>query len=214
MKQAVITGGSGLLGQAIATALQKPGWKILTPSRAEVDVCDKAAIQSYFQIHSPELLVCGAGMIADSPLLRLTEKMWDDVLATNFQGAVDCARAAIPKMIESRAGHIIFISSFSALNPPLGQVAYATAKAALLGLTQDLSSSYGSFNIRFNTILPGFLETHMTTGVSEKRRKEILKSHTLGRFNTPAAVGKFIYHLHHDLPNTSGQVFQLDSRNA
>lgn len=212
MKQAVITGGSGSLGRAIASALEGLGWKILTPARAEMDVCDKTAIQSYFHDHPADLLICVAGMTRDTPLLRLTETMWAEVFTTNFKGAVNCARAVIPKMIEKRAGHIIFISSFSALHPPVGQVAYATAKAALLGLTQDLSQTYGSFNIRINTILPGFLETRMTAGISEKRRKEILHSHTLGRFNTPAVVGKFIYHLHHDLPNTSGQVFQLDSR--
>ncbi len=212
MKQAVITGGKGSLAQAIAAALEEPGWKILTPSRAEMDVCDKMAIQRYFHSHSADLLICVAGMIYDMPLLRLTETMWDQVLTINFKGAADCARAVIPKMIENHAGHIIFISSFSALHPPVGQVAYATAKATLVGLTQDLSRAYGSFNIRINTILPGFLDTRMTATVSEKRREEILNSHILGRFNTPSAVGKFIYHLHHDLAHTSGQIFQLDSR--
>ncbi|MEO8617612.1 MAG: SDR family NAD(P)-dependent oxidoreductase [Luteolibacter sp.] len=214
MKQAVITGGNGSLGQAIAVALQKPGWKVHTPTRAEMNVCEETAIQSYFLNHPTDLLVCVAGVICDTPLLRLTEDTWDDVFATNFKGAADCAKAVIPQMIENRTGHIIFISSFSALHPPVGQVAYATAKAALLGLTEDLASRYGSSNIRVNTILPGFLETRMTATVTETRRKEVLNTHVLQRFNTAALVGKFIRHLHHDLLHTSGQIFQLDSRIA
>lgn len=60
--------------------------------------------------------------------------------------------------------------------------------------------------------MPGFLETRMTEVVTKPRREEILKSHTLGRFNTCHTVGAFIHFLHHQLPHTSGQVFQLDSR--
>lgn len=214
MKQAVITGGSGSLGQAIAAALKKPGWKIDTPTRAEMDVCDETAIKCYFQNHPSDLLVCVAGITCDAPLLRLTENMWDDVFMTNFKGAANCAKAAIPNMIKKQAGHIIFISSFSALHPPVGQAAYSTAKAALLGFTQDLASRHGSSNIRINVILPGFLETRMTASVTEKRRIEVMNEHVLQRFNTPTIVGKFIYNLHHDLPHTSGQIFQLDSRIA
>ena len=115
-------------------------------------------------------------------------------------------------MIQQGNGHIVFISSYSALHPPLGQLAYATAKAALLGLTQSLARENGHHGIRVNAVLPGFLETRMTELVSEKRKIEILANHTLGRFNTPVEVAKFIRYLHQDLCHTSGQVFQLDSR--
>ena len=212
MKHAVITGGSGSLGGAIAVALESPGWKVLTPSRIEMDVCDETAVLGFFEGQSADLLVCAAGIVRDAPLLRMTEEAWSDVFTVNFRGAVACARAALPKMIETGAGHIIFISSYSALHPPVGQSAYATAKAALLGLTEDLARSYGPSNIRVNVILPGFLETRMTKEVTAKRRGEVLEAHVLHRFNTPETVGKFIRHLHHDLPHTSGQVFQLDSR--
>lgn len=56
------------------------------------------------------------------------------------------------------------------------------------------------------------METRMTETVSNARKAEILADHALRRFNAPAAVAKFIRHLHEDLPHTSGQVFQLDSR--
>jgi 3-oxoacyl-[acyl-carrier protein] reductase len=115
-------------------------------------------------------------------------------------------------MLARNTGHIIFISSFSALHPPLGQVAYAAAKAALLGYVADLAGRHGRSNIRVNAVLPGFLETRMTETVSARRRSEILAAHALERFNTCREAAGFIRFLHHDLPHTSGQVFQLDSR--
>jgi 3-oxoacyl-[acyl-carrier protein] reductase len=110
------------------------------------------------------------------------------------------------------AGHIIFISSQSAIHPPPGQAAYAAAKAALLGLATELACRHGPAGIRINTVLPGFLETRMTAPVSAARKAEVLAGHVLGRFNTCEAVGRFIRFLHQDLPHTSGQVFQLDNR--
>lgn len=212
MNVAVITGGSGTLGQAIASTLAAPDWEIHAPSSGGLDVRDSEAVRGYFHQHPPDLLVCAAGVVCDSLLGNLNEADWDELLAVNFKGALACARAVLPSMRQRQCGHIIFISSFSALHPPVGQIAYATAKAALLGLTRDLARSHGPHGIRVNAILPGFIKSRMTKGVSEKRQAEVLADHALGHFNTPEAVGKFVRHLHHDLPHTSGQVFQLDSR--
>jgi 3-oxoacyl-[acyl-carrier protein] reductase len=212
VKNLVITGGGGDLGKALATVFAEAGWNVFTPSRCELDVIDSAAIRNYFDSRQLDLLVCAAGITRDVPLLRMRENEWDEVIAVNFQGSTNCAAAVLPGMIRQGHGHIVFISSYSALHPPAGQAAYAASKAALLGLTGDLAARYGSSNIRFNAILPGFMETQMTQTVSTVRKTEILTDHSLGRFNTPATVAKFICHLHEHLPHTSGQVFQLDSR--
>lgn len=193
-------------------AFHSPDWKIAAPPRNQLDVVDSTSVREFFEGRQVDLLVCAAGMISDSLLIRTEETVWDDIVAVNFHGAATCAKIVLPGMIQRRVGHIVFISSWSALHPPAGQSAYATAKAALLGLTRDLSRNYGKHKIRVNAILPGFLETRMTSPVTEFRKKEILEDHHLGSFNTPDAVGKFIHFLHHQLPHTSGQVFQLDSR--
>lgn len=212
MNHLVITGGSGGLGRAIVEVFAAPSWEIAAPPRAELDVTDPAAIRSYFESRPVDLLVCAAGIIRDAPLARLSETAWDEVFAVNYQAAAACAAAALPSMIGRGCGHLIFISSHSALHPPVGQLPYATAKAALLGLTASLARINGLHGIRVNAILPGFLETPMTESVSGKRKTGILDQHALGRFNTPDTVAKFIRHLHEDLPHTSGQIFQLDSR--
>ena len=212
MKRVVITGGSGGLGRAVSRVFADAGWRVDSLASGDLDVTDPRAVTAYFSAEPLDLLVCCAGIISDGPLLRLGEEDWDRTLAVNFKGAAACARAVIPGMAGRREGHIVFISSHSAIHPPAGQAAYATAKAALLGLTTDLARLHGPDNIRINAVLPGFLETPMTAAVSDKRREEILADHCLGRFNTPAATAKFIHDLHHHLPHTSGQVFRLDNR--
>ncbi len=212
MQEVTITGGSGDLGQALADEFSSD-FLVRAASRSELDVTNREAVQRYFSNCAVDLLICAAGLIHDAPLAKMTVQDWDRIFAVNYQGALNCAQAALPKMRQQGSGHIVFISSYSAIHPPAGQVAYAAAKAALLDLTESFAAEHGKDQIRVNAILPGFLETRMTQAVSEKRRAEILTAHHLGKFNTTVHVAKFIRHLHEQLPFTSGQVFQLDSRN-
>jgi 3-oxoacyl-[acyl-carrier protein] reductase len=212
LSRAVITGGAGSLARATAAALREPGWIIDSPDRTQLDVTNPAAVDAFFATRRVDLLVCAAGIIRDAPLARMSGDDWDAVWAVNYPGARACAKAVLPGMKSRASGHIVFISSFSAIHPPPGQAAYAAAKAAILGLVSDLAKRHGPDNVRVNAILPGFLETRMTQNLSAKRRAELLREHVLGRFNMCEQVGKFIHFLHHHLPHTSGQVFQLDSR--
>jgi 3-oxoacyl-[acyl-carrier protein] reductase len=211
-QHAVITGGTGSLGRAIAQALDADGFIVAAPGSRELDVRDISAVRAYFLDRSVDLLVCSAGITRDAPLAKLTEQSWDETWNINYEGSLLCANAALSSMVARGSGHIIFISSFSAHHPPIGQTAYASAKAALLGLVSDLAVRHGTSNIRVNAILPGFLETAMTASVTGKRRVEILDHHTLGRLNTCENAAKFIRFLHREMPHTSGQIFQLDSR--
>lgn len=214
MKQVVITGGSGGLGTAIIAEFRDAGWEVLAPTRAELDVRNPDRIRSYFADRTPDLLVCAAGVTRDALLPRLSEGDWDEVIEVNYHGAVKCAKAVIPAMVRRGEGHIVFFSSHSAIHPPMGQVAYAAAKAALLGFTAEQARLCGGYNVRVNAILPGFLETRMTEVLSGSRVKEVQEAHVLGRFNTPSAVAGFVRFLHESLPHSSGQMFQLDSRIA
>ncbi len=210
----LVTGGRGGLGRAVIQAFDTPDWEVCAPGREELDLLDPGAVNAVLGSAPVDLLVCAAGSTRDAPLARMDESMWDEVFSVNFAAAAACAAAVLPGMIGRGRGHIVFISSYSALHPPVGQAAYATAKAALLGLTEDLARENGRHGVRVNAILPGFLETKITATVSAHRKAEILTDHVLGRFNTPEAVAKFIRFFHEQLPNTSGQAFQLDSRPA
>jgi NAD(P)-dependent dehydrogenase (short-subunit alcohol dehydrogenase family) len=212
MNQAVITGGGGTLGSAIVAALQGPQWEVHCPSKSELNVTKAFETHQYFRHLSTDLLVCAAGIIRDAPLAKISEATWDEVFDVNFKGAFNCAKAVIPTMEARSSGHIIFISSFSAIHPPHGQSAYTTAKAALIGLTKQLANEHGHLGIRVNAILPGFIPSRMTANLTPPQVERFRNDHALKRFNGAIEVANFIRFLHHELPHTSGQIFQLDSR--
>lgn len=212
LKRAIITGGTGGLGRAIEEKFRKEDWEVITLGRSGLNLSDAEAVRSFFRETSCDLLVCAAGMIRDQPISRMEEGEWDEVFWLNFIAASDCALAALPGMVERSSGHVVFISSYAAIHPAVGQAAYATAKAALLGLTKDLATKYGKHGIRVNALLPGFLETPMTEAVSPKRKEIVRQLHALGEFNTVAAAADFLWFLETSMPFTSGQSFQLDSR--
>jgi 3-oxoacyl-[acyl-carrier protein] reductase len=209
---ALITGGEGDLAQALVTALRQEHWQVLCPSRAELDVTQEASVQGYFQRRTRlDLLINNAGMIADQLLVQMTLEAWDRVQAVNLRGAFLCTRAAVPIMQTRREGHVLFVGSRSAKSGPMGQANYAAAKAGLMGLAQSLAREYGSDNLRFNVILPGYLETKMTRTQSAGQIQKARAAHVLGRFNNVAESARAIV-LIAGLENVSGQCFQLDSR--
>jgi 3-oxoacyl-[acyl-carrier protein] reductase len=212
LKHVVITGGTGGLGKSIAEQFKAAAWKVSALGRKDLNLNDSSEIVKYFSANPCDLLICAAGVIDDQPLAKMDESSWDEIIGINYTAAKECALAAIPKMIENGSGHIIFISSYAANHPSIGQAAYATAKATILGFTRDLALNHGSNNIRVNAILPGFMNTPMTENVSIKRKQEIRELHALGEFNRPQIVAEFIHFLEERMPLTSGQVFQLDSR--
>lgn len=211
--QALITGGAGDLAKVIQSSLELAGVRVLAPGRDELDVSNSESIKSCIAAAGDvDLLVCGAGLTIDKPLARMTESDWTQVMDVNLKGAFLCAREVSRGMMKRRTGHVVFIASFSAVHPPSGQANYAAAKAALLGMMKSMAQELGPRNIRVNAILPGFLETKMTRDLPDNVKQASLSRHTLGRFNTPDAVARFVSCLHLQLPNTSGQVFNLDSR--
>jgi 3-oxoacyl-[acyl-carrier protein] reductase len=210
---ALITGGVGDLARAVSAELKTAGFTVNALSRSELDVTDTASIAAAFaSLARLDLLVCCAGLTADHSMAALSEADFDLVLRANLTGSFRTARAALKLMARQRLGHIVFIGSFSALSGPAGQANYAAAKAGLIGLTQSLAREYGARNIRVNCIVPGFMETKMTAPLNDELRARFKEAHTLGRFNGPAEAARFIRFLHLEMPHTSAQVFNLDSR--
>ncbi|MEP4077786.1 SDR family NAD(P)-dependent oxidoreductase [Haloferula sp.] len=213
MEHVLVTGGHGDLGNRIASSFREDGFHVDAPGREELDVTDHESVSSFFKTLEPlDLLVANAGVSHDQLLARTDEADWDRQLEVNLTGAFRCAKAAMRQMIRRRSGHLVFISSYSAIHPPAGQAAYAAAKAGLIGLAKSLAREVGAAGIRVNVIMPGFLDTRMTASVSDSRKEAVVAEHALGRLNTVDSVARFLLHLHRDLPHTSGQVFQLDSR--
>lgn len=211
--KAIVTGAAGGLGQAITKSLGGAEMEVLAPGKEQLDVTSPDSVKVFFEsIEDTDLLVCNAGMTIDKTIARMTEQDWSRVLDVNLKGAFLCAREVSRGMAKRRSGHILFISSFSALHPSVGQANYSAAKSALLGMMKSMAQELGRRNVRVNAVIPGFMETKMTASLDDKIKGAIRDRHVLGRYNTPEAVAGFVTYLHQYLPHTSGQVFNLDSR--
>lgn len=209
---ALITGGRGVLAQAIAAELATQGWEVIAPPRTVLDVREPESILRVVdQLPRLDLLVNNAGLRLDATLLKMPAADWDAVLDTNLRGAWRCSRAVLPLMQLQGRGHIVNIGSYTARHGVAGQTAYGAAKAGLLALTQSLAAETGPGQIRVNAVLPGWMPTPFNQDLPPAVHEAARRSHHLGQFNTPEHTARFIVFLH-SMPWTSGQIFQLDSR--
>jgi 3-oxoacyl-[acyl-carrier protein] reductase len=206
----LISGGEGDLARALRKEF--PHDTVHAPGRKEMDVREEAQIEAYFsRLERLDVLIVNAALTRDGIVTGLAPDDFNEVVNTNLRGAFLCARATLKFMLRQRSGHIVLIGSRAARIGTRGQSAYAAAKAGLVGLAQSLAKEYGARNIRCNVVLPGFLETRMTAGLSAQRHDEVRAEHTLGRFNTVGNAARAIAFLAR-LDHVSGQVFTLDSR--
>ena len=126
-----------------------------------------------------------AGIVSQDTLLEITAESFMRVLSINVLGVQNVIAPIARKMIESKTpGAIVVLSSVAAFNGGglMGRGAYATSKAAVLGLVKSYARELAPAGIRINTVAPGATETPMTAGLSEDARTKILSQTMIGRF--------------------------------
>jgi 3-oxoacyl-[acyl-carrier protein] reductase len=105
----------------------------------------------------------------------MSEEDWQEVIQTNLCGTINMSRALITLMMKQKSGCIINMSSVSGAIGLARQTNYSASKAGIIGFTKALAKEVGRQNIRVNAVCPGFIETDMVAGLSEKLKSEILK---------------------------------------
>jgi 3-oxoacyl-[acyl-carrier protein] reductase len=98
-------------------------------------------------------------------------------------------------MMRARYGRIVTISSVVGEMGNVGQVTYAAAKAALVGMTKSMAREYASRSVTVNAITPGFIETDMTSGLTPEHREEMKRLTPLGRFGVADDVAAAVVYL-------------------
>jgi 3-oxoacyl-[acyl-carrier protein] reductase len=138
------------------------------------------------------VLVNNAGISEDGLILRMKKESLDRTLQTNLVSAVLCSREAAKLMMKARAGSIIQISSVVGEMGNAGQVAYAAAKAGMIGLTKSLAKELASRQIRVNAVTPGYIETDMTGALNEVQKKAITDNIPLGKLGRTTDVAELV----------------------
>ena len=235
---ALVTGGSRGIGRAIAQCLARDGFQVcLTyvsrPEEAEqtvasivaaggkaraypLNVGDSAAVADFFANEIKDkvnlaVLVNNAGITRDGFLVRMKDEDFDAVLRINLRGAFTCTREAAKIMSKKRTGRIINISSVVGQMGNAGQVNYAAAKAALLGLTKSCAKELAARQITVNAVAPGFIETDMTAGLTDTVREAYMDAIPLKRLGAAADVAEAVAFLASDrAAYITGQVIAVN----
>ena len=189
------------------------GLKMDVARAAEVDTAFKTALKEFGKI---DILVNTAGLNAGMgvPFLEGTQEIWDKDFAVNVYGTMNCAKAAIPGMVERKYGKIINFASIVAKMGGTGS--YAPAKAAVLAFTRGLATQYGQYNINANAIAPGMVQTKFfaanTDAKNARMFEEMAKVPPLKRNQTVEDIANAVAFLASDVSkNITGQCLQVDS---
>jgi 3-oxoacyl-[acyl-carrier protein] reductase len=131
-----------------------------------------------------DVLINNAGILRDAMLWKLEDADWEAVLAVHLTGAFKLTRASTPHFRTQAYGRVINVTSYTGLHGNLGQSAYATAKAGIIGFTKTAAKELARFGVTVNAISPN-AETRMIASIPEQRRREVEAEIPLGRFGAP-----------------------------
>lgn len=237
-KVAIVTGGTRGIGRAIVlkladqganivvnyrnsdkeaeelkAILEEKGVKVLTvkcdvsnfeDSKNLIDKCKE-------KFGKIDILVNNAGITKDTLIMRMKEDDFDNVIDVNLKGTFNCAKHASAIMLKQKFGKIINMTSVVGITGNAGQVNYAASKAGVIGLTKSLARELGSRGITANAVAPGFINTDMTKGLSDKVKDEAAKNIPLKKLGNPDDVANLVGFLASDLSNyITGQVINVD----
>ena len=212
---ALVTGGSGGVGRAIAARLAADGAAVAITYRSNEsaaaalveEIASGGAVARAFPLDlrdadAPaalaeevrealgpiDLLVNNAGIRRDAAIFTQDPAEWQEVVETNLLGAYRMTRAVIVSMLKAKAGVVLNVGSVSGLVGTAGQTSYSAAKAGLIGFTKALAREAAPRGVRVNALALGLIDTGMGSDIPPKVREGILAETPLGRMGTAAEV--------------------------
>lgn len=221
-KIALVTGASRGIGREIALTLAANGATVIvnyngSRERAEEVVkeieaaggsaeavqCNVADFQASEEMvknilgkyKRVDILVNNAGITKDNLIMRMSEEDYDAVMDTNLKGTFNMIRHLSRTFIKQRSGKVINLSSVSGVLGNAGQANYSASKAGVIGLTKSVAREFASRGICVNAVAPGFIETEMTSAMSEEAQNGLKQMIPLGRAGKASDVAELVLFL-------------------
>jgi 3-oxoacyl-[acyl-carrier protein] reductase len=166
-----------------------------------VDVADGSAVVEAVtactsELGSPDIVVNNAGIVNNiAGIADMASAAWTHELQVNLTGMFHTIQATAPAMAERGWGRVINLSSIAALNPGLGQPAYAASKAGVIGFTKAVAQEFGPRGVTANAILPGLIATPLVRSMPEHLRDRLVARTPVARLGEPddiAALAVFL----------------------
>jgi 3-oxoacyl-[acyl-carrier protein] reductase len=234
-RRALVTGGSGGLGQAICRRLAADGFRVIVHANANLeraqgvvadiianggtaqaiafDVADagasRDAIDALLREGPVQVVVNNAGVHDDAPLAGMSDAQWKRVIDVSLHGFFHVTQPLLLPMARTRWGRVVSVSSVAAVLGNRGQANYAAAKSALHGATKSLAREMASRGITANVIAPGVIRGGMA---DETFGDEAIKAMVpAGRAGTPEEVAALVAFLCSDAAGyINGQVIGIN----
>ncbi len=210
-RTALVTGASGGIGRAIATALSEAGAKvalsgtresvleevagtlkgesaIVTCNLSDAEAVDGLVGRAEAAVGPLDILVANAGITRDKLLIQMKDEDWNDVLQVNLGSYFRLTKTAVRGMMKRRYGRIIGITSVVGVTGNPGQTNYCASKAGMIGFTKSIAQEVASRGITANTIAPGFIKSPMTDGLPEAQKTALLGQIPSGRLGQGADI--------------------------
>ena len=218
----ILTGATGVIGNSILEKLVSAGANVLATGTNEqklkiikdkykdsnvvrFDISDHGKIDQFVEDCSKnfsnkiDILINNAGITQDNLSLRMKEDEWKKVIDINLTSTFLISKSVIKKMLKSKSGKIINVTSVVGHTGNIGQANYAASKAGIVAMSKSLALEYGKKNITVNCVSPGFIVSDMTAKISEEHT-DLMKSRiSLNKFGNPEDVANSIAFLSSNL---------------
>ena len=218
MKNVLITGATGGIGESIVEIFHKNGFNIIASGTndeklkslsskysdrlmaikcnlyKEEDIISLSE-QANQHFGSIDILINNAGITKDNVFLRMKKEQWNDVLNINLNSNYIITKLIIKGMIKNKWGRIVNISSVVAKMGNPGQTNYVASKAAIEGFSRSLAIEVASRNITVNCVAPGFINTDILSSIEPKKLDQMSKNIPLGRIGRPSDVSNAVFFL-------------------
>ncbi len=217
--KALVTGASGGIGSAIASALAEHGATLaLSGTRREAleavaaglpgaghvilpcNLSDTGAVdalvgQAVEALGGIDILINNAGVTRDNLAMRMKDEEWDQVIRINLEASFRLARAALKPMMKARFGRIISITSVVGVTGNPGQANYAASKAGLIGMSKALAQEVASRNLTVNCVAPGFITSAMTDVLPDAQKDALTSRIPAGRLGEGRDIAAAVVYL-------------------
>jgi 3-oxoacyl-[acyl-carrier protein] reductase len=219
-KNVLITGATGGIGNELVKKFITLGANVLaTGTKSEkldtikkqypdirikkFDISEHPRIEEFIdnvvlELGRLDILVNNAGINMDNLSIRMKDEEWIKVINVNLSSTFLLSKHSIRKMLKSKFGRIVNITSVVGHTGNLGQSNYAASKAGIIGMSKSLAAEYAKKNITVNCVSPGFIVSDMTMNIAEKVKLYLTSKIPMGKLGTGEDVSNCVAFLSSD----------------